>query len=82
MSFLDVKDIETGDLIQVLRSHFGELNGDVVIDNNSYYEADRGIVLAKEIDATGIHEKITLMSILWNEVCDYYEIEEYFKKWE
>jgi len=82
MSFLDVKDIETGDLIQVLRSHFGELNGDVVIDNNSYYEADRGIVLAKETDATGLHDKITLMSILWNEVVDYYEIEEYFKKWE
>jgi len=82
MSFLNVKDIQTGDLIQVLRSHFGELNGDVVIDNNSYYEADRGIVLVKERDITGIHDRITIFSILWNEVVEYYEIEEYFKKWQ
>jgi len=54
----------------------------VAIDNNSYYEADRGIVLSKETDTTGIHDRITLMSIIWNEVCDYYEIEEYFKKWD
>jgi hypothetical protein len=81
-NFLQAEEIKVGDLIQVMRHQFGELNGDVVVDGDHYYQKDVGIVLNVEIGDDGLYDYVEILSNIWDSTEKYWFLSEYFAKWE
>jgi hypothetical protein len=81
-NFLQPQDVKVGDLIQVLRHQFSDLNGDVVVDGDHYYQQDIGIVLQVVRGDDGLYDYVEILSNIWGEVEKYWFLSEYFAKWE